>query len=76
MEIITIGNKNITVYSTLTLGNAQLERGRKTEREKEMDGAEDEREIFVNEASEVEVEKKTRQGHFFPHILSPFYSIY
>lgn len=36
-----------------------------------MDGTEDEREIFVIEASKVEMEKKTRQGHF-SHILSPF----
>lgn len=41
-----------------------------------MDGAEDEGEIFVTEASKVEMETKTRQGHFFLHILSSSYSIY
>ncbi len=46
------------------------------ERKGEMDGAEDEGEIFVTEASKVEMETKTRQGHFFLHILSSSYSIY
>lgn len=31
-EIITIGNKNITVYSTPPLGNAQLKRGQEGSR--------------------------------------------
>lgn len=75
MEIITIGNKNITVYSTPTLGNAQLERGRKTQREpgRWMELSMRERERFVNEASRVEVETKTRRDRdifFLPFILA------
>lgn len=31
-EIIAIGNKNITVYSTPALGNAQLKRGQEGSR--------------------------------------------
>lgn len=50
-------------------------RGAGRQREGEMGGTEDEREIFVTEASKVEMETKTRQEHFFSHILSPFLSI-
>lgn len=52
------------------------ERQEDREREREMDGTENEREIFVTEASNIKMETKTRQRPFFPHILSSSYSIY
>lgn len=45
-------------------------RGAGRQRERVMDGAEDDRDIFVTEASKVEMETETRQGHFFPHPLT------
>lgn len=44
-------------------------RGAGRQREKVMDGAGDDRDIFVTEASKVEMETETRWGHFFPYPL-------
>lgn len=47
-----------------TTGEGQEDRGK----EREMDGAEDQREMVVTEASNAKMGTKTRQGHlFFPH---------